>query len=329
MTDEHSHSVRASATAAPSDAEAGGGSQPAMANAGVGGLSDFWRARFTDQARCSDCPTLPEVSEWFLELLGALFEQHSLRRYPDARSFQQMVERLQSRLATMVGNAGAVAEGDAKAKAPQVAGRDSAEALFDELPAIRAALLEDAKATLNGDPAARDRDEVIRAYPGFVATAGYRIAHQLHGYGAPLLARIIAAAAHRLTGIDIHPAAVIGRRFCIDHGTGVVIGETSVLGDDVKLYQGVTLGGLSVSKADAATKRHPTIEDRVVIYSGATILGGQTTVGHDSVIGGNVWLTRSVPAFSRLSYRVNAVGVEAASTSSRGSAGGPENEARR
>src|SRR5690606_8973973 len=101
------------------------------------------------------------------------------------------------------------------------------------------------------------------------------------------------------------------RRFCIDHGTGVVIGETSILGDDVKLYQGVTLGGVSVSKADAAKKRHPTIGDRVVIYSGATILGGETIVGHDSVIGGNVWLTRSVPPFSRLSYRANAVGSEA------------------
>src|SRR5690606_6532760 len=124
-----------------------------------------------------------------------------------------------------------------------------------------------------------------------------------HENGAALLARMLSAAAHRETGIDIHPAASIGRRFCIDHGTGVVIGETTVIGDDVKLYQGVTLGGVSVNKQDAASKRHPTIEDRVVIYSGATILGGDTTVGHDSVIGGNVWLTHAVPPFSTLTYK--------------------------
>jgi hypothetical protein len=118
-----------------------------------------------------------------------------------------------------------------------------------------------------------------------------------------MLARMIAAHAHRNTGIDIHPAARIGHRCCIDHGTGLVIGETAELGDDVKLYQGVTLGGLSVRKEDAKTKRHPTIGDRVVIYAGATILGGDTVVGHDSVIGGNVWLTRSVPPFSKLTYR--------------------------
>jgi serine O-acetyltransferase len=260
----------------------------------------FWQERFAAQSGCGECPTLPEVAEWFLELLGALFEQHSQRRYARLSEFQDAIGRLRSELATMVGNARGVRQVDGPAVASD---------LFDRLPAIRAALMEDAEATVSGDPAARDLDEVVRAYPGFVATAAYRVAHVLNGRGAALLARMIAAAAHRLTGIDIHPAATIGRRFCIDHGTGVVIGETSVLGDDVKLYQGVTLGGMSVRKADAARKRHPTIGDRVVIYSGATILGGETTVGHDSVIGGNVWLTRSVPPFSRLSYQVDSVSI--------------------
>ena len=277
-----------------------------------GGMASFWRDRFIEHSECGDCPTLPAVARWFLELLGVLFEQHSERRYTDLTSFTDLVQRLQSDLAVMAGktraspvNADAGGDtGEARAQ-----GRGVAAALFASLPAVRDALLEDARATVDGDPAADDLDEVIRAYPGFVATAGYRVAHVLNRHGARLLARMISVSAHRLTGIDIHPGAVIGRRFCIDHGTGVVIGETSVLGDDVKLYQGVTLGGVSVNKADASKKRHPTIGDRVVIYSGATILGGETTVGHDSIIGGNVWLTRSVPPFSRLTYKVDTASV--------------------
>lgn len=282
---------------------------PATHAAGTTGLTAFWAERFSSQAECGQCPTLLEVSDWFLELLGALFEQHALRRYTLTREFDAMVARLEATIATMVGQT---------LSAAGSSGSSVAAALFADLPAIRAALLDDAQATVDGDPAARDLDEVVRAYPGFVATAGYRVAHVLNRHGAALVARMVSAAAHQLTGIDIHPAAVIGRRFCIDHGTGVVIGETSVLGDDVKLYQGVTLGGLSVSKADAARKRHPTIGDRVVIYSGATILGGETFVGHDSVIGGNVWLTQSVPPFSRLTYQVDAVRV--GSRSGRGEA---------
>ncbi len=164
-----------------------------------------------------------------------------------------------------------------------------------QLPAIYDALLADAEAICQGDPAARSRDEVILAYPGFFAIAMYRIAHALHGLGAPLAARLLTEYAHRETGIDIHPAAIIGSRFSIDHGTGVVIGETAVLGDGVKLYQGVTLGAASVRKDLSRTKRHPTIGNRVVIYANATILGGDTEVGDDSIIGGNVWVTASVP----------------------------------
>jgi len=141
------------------------------------------------------------------------------------------------------------------------------------------------------------------ACTGFYAIAAYRIAHELHSLGVQGTPRIITEHAHSKTGIDIHPGASIGDHFCIDHGTGVVIGETSVIGDHVKIYQGVTLGALSVNKEDATKKRHPTLEDNVVVYAGATILGGETVIGKGSVIGGNVWLTSSVPSNSKIYYQ--------------------------
>jgi serine O-acetyltransferase len=169
------------------------------------------------------------------------------------------------------------------------------ETLFAALPSIYHLLLKDAEAILNFDPAAQTIEEVLIAYPGFYATAIYRIAHQLYRQGIKTLPRILTEYAHSKTGIDIHPGASIGSSFFIDHGTGIVIGETCVIGDNVKIYQGVTLGALNVAKANASDKRHPTIEDNVIIYSGATILGGETVIGSNSVIGGNVWLTYSVP----------------------------------
>ncbi len=171
-------------------------------------------------------------------------------------------------------------------------------------------LLKDADAILHGDPAAVSATEVIRTYPGFYAIAVYRLAHEFYQLDVPLVPRILTEHAHSRTGIDIHPGASIGERFCIDHGTGVVIGETVVIGDEVKIYQGVTLGALSVRKELAQTKRHPTLQDRVVVYSGATILGGQTVIGHDSIIGGNVWLTKSVPPFSKVYYDHTETGRE-------------------
>jgi serine O-acetyltransferase len=183
-----------------------------------------------------------------------------------------------------------------------------ASAFHQQLPRIHEELSLDAEAIEAGDPAAHGLSEVVLAYPGFLALAHYRVAHTLHRQGIPLVPRMVAEIGHSRTGVDIHPAARIGRRCCIDHGTGVVIGETAVIGDDVKLYQGVTLGALSVTKQASGTKRHPTIEDRVVIYANATILGGDTVVGSDSVIGGNVWLTHSVPANS-LVYHQSQVRV--------------------
>lgn len=165
---------------------------------------------------------------------------------------------------------------------------------FDDVPEIYDGLLLDAEAIIQFDPAAESMEEVLVAYPGFYATAVYRFSHQLWEQGVKILPRVFAEYAHGKTGIDIHPGATIGKSFFIDHGTGIVIGETTIIGDNVKIYQGVTLGALSVNKGEAKSKRHPTIEDNVVIYSGATILGGDTVIGKDSVIGGNVWLTNSV-----------------------------------
>jgi len=174
-----------------------------------------------------------------------------------------------------------------------------AMAFLERLPALRRTLALDAEAAHVGDPACKSLDEVIFCYPGFEAVTVYRLAHELHELGVPLIPRMMTEWAHGRTGIDIHPGATIGEHFFIDHGTGVVIGETCQIGSWVKLYQGVTLGALSFP-TDAqgsivrGTKRHPTIEDGVVIYANATVLGGQTVIGHDAVIGSNVWITRSV-----------------------------------
>jgi serine O-acetyltransferase len=172
------------------------------------------------------------------------------------------------------------------------------EGVFSKLPELQAALMTDAQAILAGDPAARSIDEVIITYPGFFAIAIFRCAHLFHLAGVPIFPRILTEYAHEKTGIDIHPGAQIGAGFVIDHGTGIVIGETTVVGKGVKVYQGVTLGALSVEKKAAGTKRHPTVEDGVILYSNATVLGGSTIIGHHSVIGGNVWLTESVPPHS-------------------------------
>lgn len=168
------------------------------------------------------------------------------------------------------------------------------EEFTQALPTIYETLLEDANAILENDPAATSLKEVKIAYPGFYAIAVYRFANQLLKQEVELLPRLWTEYAHSKTGIDIHPGATIGKRFFIDHGTGIVIGQSCIIGADVKLYQGVTLGALSVSKSEANKQRHPIIEDRVVVYSNATILGGKTVIGHDSVIGGNVWLTHSI-----------------------------------
>jgi serine O-acetyltransferase len=186
---------------------------------------------------------------------------------------------------------------------------------LERIPALRDVLADDVRAAYDGDPAAKTYGEIIFCYPGLSAISIYRVAHELHLMGVPLIPRMMTEYAHSKTGIDIHPGATIGRRFFIDHGTGVVIGETTEIGTNVKVYQGVTLGALSFPKDESGqvvrdTKRHPTIEDDVVIYANATILGGQTTIGHHAVIGSSAWITRSVEPYTvvtiespRLRYR--------------------------
>lgn len=182
---------------------------------------------------------------------------------------------------------------------------DHAVVFMRKMPQLRSRLSDDVQAAYDGDPAAKSIDEVIFSYPAIFAITIYRLAHELNLQGIPLLPRIMTERAHSITGIDIHPGATIGSGFFIDHGTGVVIGETTTIGNRVKLYQGVTLGALSFAMDEEGRmirgkKRHPTIEDDVVIYAGATILGGSTVIGRGSVIGGNVWLTRSVPSYTRV-----------------------------
>lgn len=177
----------------------------------------------------------------------------------------------------------------------EVAAEKHAEDFFLALPDIYNKLILDAESILEFDPATESLEEILLSYPGFFATYVYRISHQLWIQNIKTLPRVISEYGHSRTGIDIHPGAVIGEHFFIDHGTGIVIGETTHIGNHVKIYQGVTLGALNVSKDKANEKRHPNIEDHVIIYSGATILGGSTTIGRDSIIGGNVWITQNVP----------------------------------
>lgn len=187
----------------------------------------------------------------------------------------------------------------------ELIGQEAAIALISKLPGIRRLLLTDIEAAYVGDPAAGSYDEVVMSYPFIDAIATHRIAHILYNADIPLIPRVMSERAHSRTGIDIHPGAQIGKYFFIDHGTGVVIGETTTIGQNVKLYQGVTLGALSFPLDEGGNpikgvKRHPDIEDNVIIYAGATILGGETVVGKASVIGGNVWLTHSIPAGSKI-----------------------------
>lgn len=178
---------------------------------------------------------------------------------------------------------------------------------FEALDSIYDQLDADLETIFNFDPAAKSRSEVLAAYPGFFAIAVYRVAHLLWSNNVPIIPRLISEYVHGKTGIDIHPGAQIGSRFFIDHGTGVVIGETTVIGDDVKVYQGVTLGALNVSKDKAEQKRHPTIGNNVIIYANATILGGDTIIGDDAIIGGNVWITQSVPEKSLVYHKSEIV----------------------
>jgi serine O-acetyltransferase len=241
------------------------------------------------RSRLVNLPVKARVSKFAEDLLELLFPHFSDEVYYSGEDIEGQLRLLRRDLQTTL----LPLQGQMKCSVEEVADRFSAA-----VPMIYRKMCLDAEAIHRGDPAAESVDEVISAYPGFRAIAIYRIAHEFYQLGVPIFPRILTESAHHRTGIDIHPGAAVGGNFFIDHGTGIVVGETTVIGDNVKLYQGVTLGALSVDKGLASSKRHPTIEDNVVIYSNATILGGTTVIGHDSVIGGNVWLTESVPPYS-------------------------------
>lgn len=234
-------------------------------------------------------PSNQSIADWALDIINLLFPEHARNTFGDASGMEQEACRLKLQLAGFIAATTGKNEDES---------RQLAATFCETLSEVYELLLTDIKAIYQGDPAALSEFEVIRTYPGFFAICLYRIAHLLHELHVPLIPRILTEHAHSRTGIDIHPAAVIGEYFHIDHGTGIVIGETCTIGRNVKIYQGVTLGALSVRKDLCGVKRHPTVEDNVIIYSGATILGGDTVIGHDSVIGGNVWLTQSVAPFS-------------------------------
>ena len=246
----------------------------------------FFETILSKQLLLEDVPPNKDIAGWASRLICLLFPEL-------AESFPETLEKMEAasdhlhhEQVSMLNATKACCDCDNEGVARK---------FFNGIPELYRLLNTDVEAILSGDPAAKSEFEVIRAYPGFFALSFYRVAHLLLTLEVPLLPRILTEYAHSRTGIDIHPAAQIGEYCMIDHGTGAVIGETTRIGRHVKIYQGVTLGAMSVDKSMASMKRHPTIEDHVILYSNATILGGDTVIGHHSVIGGNVWLTSSVP----------------------------------
>ncbi|SFT67265.1 serine O-acetyltransferase [Algoriphagus locisalis] len=254
---------------------------------------------------CSECPSPKVIQQYFEDLLGLLFPEYTVEKISDKSQIEASLMKLKENLSSILERNPHLHKG---------IGSKLADSFFLNLEQVFDWINQDVDAMFAGDPAAKSRTEILRSYPGFYAISAYRIAHSLNALGVKLIPRMITEFAHSRTGIDIHPGATIGQYFCIDHGTGVVIGETTIIGDHVKIYQGVTLGALSVDKADADNKRHPTIEDEVVIYSGATILGGNTVIGKGSIIGGNVWLTKSVAPKSKVYYQTQMYHADSAVT---------------
>lgn len=244
---------------------------------------------FKKLQRIEDVPPNEDIAQWAADCIALLFPELSKTRFQTLQDIEASLAQLELKLVAML---------NATKACSNCNNELVAETFFNKISELYRVLNTDVEALLDGDPAAKNEFEVIRAYPGFYALCFYRIAHALFLLEVPLIPRILTEYAHSKTGIDIHPAAVIGEYCYLDHGTGIVIGETSVIGNHVKIYQGVTLGALSVDKSMASVKRHPTIKDHVILYSNATVLGGDTVVGSHSIIGGNVWLTHSVDACS-------------------------------
>lgn len=255
-------------------------------------------------ARQQDKESVPSndvIAGWATRLIHLLYPEMSTNKFGSVEEMRAAFEILERELLGIL---------NATTACVDCNNRYVAKRFFEHVPELLRLLNTDIDAIINGDPAAKTEFEVIRAYPGFYTLCFYRVAHKLLKLDVPLLPRILSEYAHCRTGIDIHPAAEIGEYCFIDHGTGSVVGETATIGNNVKMYQGVTLGALSVEKGMANTKRHPTVEDHVILYAGATILGGDTVVGHHSIIGGNVWLTRSVPPGSLVYHNPEIVVAE-------------------
>lgn len=246
---------------------------------------DFFQTIFNKHQNTEAVPPTKDIADWAKKVIKLLYPEQSKEFFRSLDEIEGEFWNLGNELKFIL-NATDICKG---------CDQDEKTKQFNEaLPELFRVLNTDVAAIMSGDPAAKSEFEIIRAYPGFYAISFYRLAHLLYKLDIDLIPRILTEYAHSKTGIDIHPGSKIGEYFFIDHGTGVVIGETCEIGKNVKIYQGVTLGALSVDKALANTKRHPTVEDNVVIYSGATILGGETVIGKNSIIGGNVWLTKSV-----------------------------------
>lgn len=262
---------------------------------------EFYLHIYNKQNQIEAVPSNEEIAQWAISLMNILYPERFTSPDYSINEIKRLLAKQEKELTRILNATKACENND---------NESIARIFFDGLPELYRKMNTDISAILNGDPAAKSEFEIIRSYPGFLAIALYRIAHSLLKAEIPIIPRILTEYAHSITGIDIHPAATIGEYLFIDHGTGIVIGETTIIGNYVKLYQGVTLGALSVEKYMANIKRHPTIEDQVIIYSGATILGGETVIGKGCVIGGNVWLTKSVPANSTVYHQSSIKVIE-------------------
>jgi len=264
-------------------------------------LSDFAEKLLCKREVHSCSSSLKKESIDFLnELIDFLFPHFSSQTYYSADDLLAKLQLLERNLILLLKS---IVENENECKS-------IAKNFISKIPQVHDMLWLDADAIYKGDPAAENIDEVILAYPGFMAIVIYRLAHILYKSGVKIIPRILTEHAHEITGIDIHPGAEIDSPFFIDHGTGIVIGETTEIGKNVKIYQGVTLGALSVEKSLENVKRHPTIQDDVIIYSQAVILGGETIIGNNSIIGGNSWVTQSVPpnslVYSKMEMKVRS-----------------------
>ena len=270
-------------------------------------LSDYSQGRDIDKVDLYGHPDKEVITDMIHKLLRIVYPGYyrdkSYRIYNIKHNLSMLVEDVMfnlNRQIVLVLRSSGMAQEEAERKAQEVCLK-----FLEAIPQVRALVQTDVQAAYDGDPAATSRDEVIFCYPGLFAITVYRLAHVLYGLEVPMIPRIMTEHAHGVTGIDIHPGATIGEYFFIDHGTGIVIGETTIIGAHVKVYQGVTLGGLTTRGGQLlrGQKRHPTIEDNVTIYAGASVLGGETVIGRDSVIGSNAFITKSIPPCTTVSMK--------------------------